>query len=61
MIDKLGKGLYNSKINDGQVSRVNQKLLVNNIEKYQNAKRKMNKGIEQEQTVYRKGNFPKMQ
>ena len=31
MTDKLGKGLYNSKINDGQVPRVNQKLLVNNM------------------------------
>lgn len=61
MIDKLGKGLYNSKINDGQVSRVNQKTPGKQHEKYQNAKRKMNKGIEQEQTVYRKGNFPKMQ
>ena len=30
-IDKLGKGLYNSNINDGQVPRVNQKLLVNNM------------------------------
>lgn len=31
MTDKLGKGLYNSKINDGQVLRVNKKLLVNNM------------------------------